>query len=57
MWIDRHDDGLEDGPTIEQVIDFCKDAKAAGVEAEGKGKSHPGRSGGDGNRVQALQQR
>lgn len=32
MRIDCHDDGLENGLTIEQIIDFCKDAKAAGVD-------------------------
>ncbi len=32
MRIDCHDDGLENGLTIEQVIDFCKDAKKAGVD-------------------------
>lgn len=32
MRIDCHDDGLEDGLTIEQAIDFCKDTKAAGVD-------------------------
>ncbi|MGG7177168.1 FAD-dependent oxidoreductase [Clostridium paraputrificum] len=33
MRIDAHDDYLEDGLTIEEVIDFCKLAKEAGVDA------------------------
>lgn len=32
MRIDCHDDMLEGGLTIEEVIDFCKDAKEAGVD-------------------------
>ena len=32
MRIDAHDDDLEDGLTIEEVIEFCKLAKAAGVD-------------------------
>lgn len=30
--IDCHDDMLESGLIIEEVIDFCKDAKEYGVE-------------------------
>ena len=32
MRIDAHDDCLEDGLTIEEVIEFCKSAKKAGVD-------------------------
>ena len=32
MRIDCHDDMLPDGLTVEQIIDFCKDAKEAGVD-------------------------
>lgn len=32
MRIDAHDDDLEDGLTIEEVIEFCKLAKTAGVD-------------------------
>ena len=33
MRIDAHDDYLENGLTIEEVIEFCKMAKEAGVDA------------------------
>ena len=41
MRIDAHDDYLEGGLTIEEVIAFCKMAKEAGVTMTGAGATWP----------------